>query len=325
VLFQVRGRAHAAGRPQSAPPGSGLARRRAWPTPPRCPALPTHLPLPSSHDALGGRGGSGSEPFDSALEQQALLHGMVPAALPVAGPGSDAGRLPGGGGSGGARLLSWTGGLAASGGPAGASAEMERTALERMRMSINNLSDFQLSGLAGPGAWRLTGVTGDGDAGDADVTGEFVTGDGQFDAADEAEAEVAAYWERQELEAELRRAASAGAEAGVAAAAAGAGVVGGSGGGEAPIAAPESARAAQMLPVDPFDQEGARGARPGPWGPRKWRLAGPRGPLPPSWRCRGALQPSTAQSRRSARRGAPTPTPPLPLSPPPSRRLAPGR
>jgi len=135
-----------------------------------------------------------------------------------------------------AAFSSWAGAGAAVGG----SAEMERTALERMRMSINNLSDFNLGALAASGAWRCGGGGGAVDAAGAEGLDEDEDEDAEFDAADEAEAEVAAYWGRQKLE--LRRAAS--------------GQVQGAAAGGGADAAPDSARAAQLLPADPFDQEG---------------------------------------------------------------------
>ncbi|KIY95178.1 hypothetical protein MNEG_12783 [Monoraphidium neglectum] len=233
-----------------------------------------------SHDVVvaagsgGGRGdgsggGGGAAPYDSALEQQVLLHSLLPATEGGAiVPASDWGAP-----SRAVAFASWGGP-----GKAAASAEMERAALARMRMSINNLSDFNvgaaLAGMQTAGAlWRgdtlpalaatasgsglaaLSGgfaVSAAGAGGGCGAAGEDDLTDAEFDAADEAEAAVEAYWDRQAAE-ELLRAAS-----GTARGAERAGV------GEAPgVAEPGSARAVQMLPADPFDQEGSRGSSSG--------------------------------------------------------------
>jgi hypothetical protein len=162
----------------------------------------------------------GVPPLDAVLERQAVLHSLAGGA--GSGPQSAVG------------LTGWVVGAVGGGGPA-SSAEMERTALERMRVSVNNLSDFNLgAALAGTGAWRLGGGGSAGLAAGLDAgSGSMDEG---FDAADEAEAEVAAYWARQERERHR-----------VAIQPRGSGALEG---------APDSARAVQLLPADPFDQEG---------------------------------------------------------------------
>ncbi|KAI8469014.1 MAG: hypothetical protein J3K34DRAFT_514681 [Monoraphidium minutum] len=209
--------------------------------------------------AAGGPGGGGSgggasaaaaAAYDSALEQQVLLHSLLPRS------GSGGGALSPAGGGGRAPLFASWAGPAGPGGGASASAEMERTALERMRMSVNNLSDFHASAAgiaAAAAAWRAAGgglvadlPPGGGGGGGGGCDDEELE-DAEYDAADEAEAAVAAYWEAEQ--AALRRAAS-GVPA-PAPVAVGGGGSGSGGGGE-----PGSARAAQ-LPADPFDQEGS--------------------------------------------------------------------
>ena len=189
-----------------------------------------------------GGGSSGAPTLDSALEEQAALHGALAAAAGGGGGSDDAERL-----------------------------EMERAALERVRMSVNNLSDFSLAALAGAGGWHGAGgvraaalvaaaAAAGGGAAPCDVDGDGDE-DEEFDAADEAEAEVAAYWGRQA--AEMRRAAAAAAASalpddGDAGSGGGGGVAGsGSSGGEA---------AARLLPADPFEQEGVDGGAPAPGG-----------------------------------------------------------
>lgn len=248
------------------------------------PILTCHLVAPLSHplslyshDALvaAGRAG-GAAPYSSVLEQQALLHSLLPPPEPAppTGPPSIAGYIawPGSGGGGSGALA-----LALGAGDA-SSAEMERTALERMRMSINNMSDFHMPLALSNGAWRCgaagVGVGAGTELGDEVEEDELV--DAEFDVADEAEAAVAAYWERQEL---LKRAHSgqlqggAGGRPGL-----GVGMGNAAGGGGRRVergqplerralllleqqesrggAEPGSARAAEMLPADPFDQEG---------------------------------------------------------------------